>query len=65
MKTIVCFLLVLLGASPVFADFQSDFSKKLSAKDFAGAVAALKSWQLAEPDSPEVIVGFVNYFFNI
>jgi len=63
LKTIVCFLLVLLGASPVFADFQSDFSKKLSAKDFAGAVAALKSWQLAEPDSPEVIVGFVNYFF--
>jgi tetratricopeptide (TPR) repeat protein len=48
----------------VFATPQNDFWKFLNAGDYPNALQALQAWDRTEPNSPEVVVGYINYHFN-
>ena len=44
----------------VSADPQADYWKLLNSRDYPNALTALQAWDKAEPDSPEVLVGYIN-----
>jgi len=64
MKPTLFVLLCLFGTSFLLADPQGDFYTSLKGKNFVGALETLKSWEQVEPNSPEVVVGYVNYYFS-
>ena len=63
MRTKALFLMFL--ALPVFlgAEPQSDFWKFLKSEDYTNAFEALQAWEKQEPNSPEVVVGYIDYHF--